>query len=278
MPASEGCHPDAHAGSGLLQLPSLGQHRPRDLRPSSPGMERGAEEATAVLGPVCNPREPGGGVKSLSRAGNDGPRLAGVLGPRHTQVAPVLFQLQVRHVPEKLRVIIRRCDRQSARKGLRQIRPAFPCPDPVAHFPGRPPPSPAPSSAALASFGALGSTLCGRPAQRWDAIPTPTDRPGDACCVPSTGVLRAQRRVWLAQDGCRRAKVGWSDGSPSFFVTPGAARRPASAAAPHGRPGKCLAYPCGRKPGLGSRDRRSGTLAHGVALGWASGSPGGAPG
>lgn len=70
-------------------------------------------------------------------------------GPRHMCAAPVLFQLQCLHAPEKLRVIIR-CDRQSAWKALRQILSVFPLPGPGL------------AGQAAAEPQSWGCALCGR--------------------------------------------------------------------------------------------------------------------
>lgn len=47
--------------------------------------------------------------------------MASELNPRCTHVAPVLFRSQALHVPKKLKVIIGRCDKQSAWKRLRPV-------------------------------------------------------------------------------------------------------------------------------------------------------------
>lgn len=219
-------------------------------------------EGTAVPGPVCDHRS-ARWAKSLSRAGNDGPVLAGAqgnslwtgpaaaataghsAGPRRTHVALVLFQLQVRHVPEKLKVIIRRCDQQSAWQGLRPILLVFPLPGPGLAGQDSPLPLPPLSTQlTLPSFGALSSRLCVVAAQLWDAIPAPTGR-CLVCLLHRCSQCPAQG---VAQNRCPVKTCG-SDGSSPFFVTPNTAQRPASTAGPHVRPGKCVTYRCSRRQG-----------------------------
>lgn len=75
----------------------------------------------------------GPGLEPRATASQPGPPGAAAarptaLDPRHAHVVPVLFRSQALHVPEKLKVIIRRCDKQSAWKCLRRILLVLPLP------------------------------------------------------------------------------------------------------------------------------------------------------
>lgn len=106
------------------------------------GMEPGTWAGSRGLGQYsgqCVPRECQGGEEPVLGRKRNGPALGRAQGdhlltgpagavtarlialdPSRTQVAPALFRSQALSVPEKLKVIIRRCDKQSAWKRLRQ--------------------------------------------------------------------------------------------------------------------------------------------------------------
>lgn len=106
------------------------------------GMEPGTWAGSRGLGQYsgqCVPRECQGGEEPVLGRKQNGPALGRAQGdhlltgpagavtarlialdPSRTQVAPALFRSQALSVPEKLKVIIRRCDKQSAWKRLRQ--------------------------------------------------------------------------------------------------------------------------------------------------------------
>lgn len=115
-----------------------------------------------------------------------------VLDPRLTHVAPVLFRSQALHVPEKLKVIIRRCDKQSACKRLRKILLVLTAPTP-------PHPRPAwphwarslHTQQVLLSFEALGSMRCVVTA--WLCDPLTTQRAG--MCLLHQGPLCSEQGV-----------------------------------------------------------------------------------